>query len=254
MTQKAKLEARKAIKNQIEKIGKYASKQNIYVLNRLIAGLQNYYQIATHISLDFSEIHYKLSTYIPHKLHNVVTDNGIKSEEYQKRYAHYGGKVTYIQETAMYPISYVQTKPPRMNNKSLTIYDKSVMDSIHTNLNLEYHQMFRWLLDHPLQHKSVELNDNRLSLFSAQGGKCAVSKKPLTDSMELHHIQPVSKGGNDRYQNLVLVNYEIHKLIHSTDKHTIKKYLKYQKLTKGMLTKLNDYRKIVGNEIIAIDL
>ena len=224
------------------------------MLNRLIAGLQNYYQIATHINLDFCEIQYKLSTYIPHKLHNVVTDNGIKSIQYQKRYAHYGGKVTYIQGTAMYPISYVQTKPPRMNNKELTIYNKSAMETIHTNLSKNYQQVFRCILDHPLSHESVELNDNRLSLFSAQKGKCARSKQYLTDNMEIHHIIPKHLGGNDRYQNLVLVTYEVHKLIHCTEKRTIKKYLKYLKLTKGMLTKLNNYRKIIGNEIITVDL
>lgn len=254
MTKNAKQEARKAIKNQIEKVGRMATKSNIYVLNRLIASLQNYYQLATHISQDFSEIQYRLSTYIPHKLQNVVTDTGTKSEEYQKRYAHYGGKVIYIQETAMYPISYVQTKPPRMNNKILNIYDKETVMEIHNNLSPQYQEVFRWLIKHPLQNKSVELNDNRLSLFSAQKGKCAVSKLALTDSMELHHVLPKSQGGNDRYQNLILVTYEIHKLIHSTEKRTIKKYLKLLKLKKEMLTKLNDYRKIVGNEIITNDL
>lgn len=72
--------------------------------------------------------------------------------------------------------------------------------------------------------------------------------------MEIHHIIPKHLGGNDRYQNLVLVTYEVHKLIHCTEKCTIKKYLKYLKLTKGMLTKLNNYRKIIGNEIITVDL
>ena len=36
-----------------------------------------------------------------------------------------------------------------------------------------------------------------------------------------HHIKPLKYGGNDRYENLIIVHKEIHKLIHSTNINNI---------------------------------
>jgi len=97
--------------------------------------------------------------------------------------------------------------------------------------------------------ESVEYADNRISLFSAQWGKCAISDREFqtTDEIHCHHIVPKSRGGTDRYENLVLVTSTVHKLIHATDAATINRYLNACNLDSKQLKKLNQYRKSVGN-------
>ena len=53
-----------------------------------------------------------------------------------------------------------------------------------------------------MEKKSIEFNDNRLSKYVAQKGKCAVSGMTLELNMQVHHIEPVYKGGTDAYDNL----------------------------------------------------
>ena len=48
--------------------------------------------------------------------------------------------------------------------------------------------------------------DNRVSLYAAQYGKCAVTGKVLwIDEIHCHHKKPISQGGTDEYKNLILL-------------------------------------------------
>ena len=97
----------------------------------------------------------------------------------------------------------------------------------------------------PLYGRSAEYADNRISLFSAQWGKCAVSGRELNSIVEIHchHIIPLKHGGSDKHENLVLVSESAHKLIHATQKQTIQKYLSELNLNKGQLKNLNAFRE-----------
>ena len=61
--------------------------------------------------------------------------------------------------------------------------------------------------------------DNRILLFCAQWGKCAVTGKEFRtlDEIHCHHKKPKSFGGGDEYSNLILVVEPIHKLIHARE-------------------------------------
>ena len=99
--------------------------------------------------------------------------------------------------------------------------------------------------------KSVEFNDNKISLIAGQNGLCAVTGEALKiGSMECHHKIPKSLGGTDEYKNLVWVSTQIHKLIHSTNLDTIAKYLNVLNLDNKGLKKVNSLRKLVGNSVI----
>lgn len=80
------------------------------------------------------------------------------------------------------------------------------------------------------------------------------NRRVLQVVMEVHHKEPVSKGGTDEYKNLILLRKEVHKLIHATKEETKKKYLEEIRPTKEMLKKINKYRKTVGNEVIGSEL
>lgn len=109
------------------------------------------------------------------------------------------------------------------------------------------------LMRQPLYSRSTEYADNRISLFSAQWGKCAVTGKDFMciGDIHCHHKIPKCKGGTDKYSNLVLILEPIHKLIHTTNKDIIAKYLEALRLKKSQLDKVNAYRQLAGLESIA---
>lgn len=97
-----------------------------------------------------------------------------------------------------------------------------------------------FMLALPICNMSIEYNDNRQSLVAAQHGKDRITGEelyPLT--IECHHILPRSMGGEDSYQNLILVDEDTHELIHATKEETIKRYLYKLNLDEEQLKRLN---------------
>ncbi|NMM64797.1 group II intron reverse transcriptase/maturase [Clostridium sp. P21] len=259
ITDKAKSNLQQSIKEQVRYIRRKPNQYTMYILNRLIAGIQNYYRIATHINKDFSELDYKLSYYLQQQFKRIRTRDGTKSEEYNKRYGKTGGKEINVLGITMYPIGKIATRRPQVCNQKVCDYTLEGRELLHKNIGYKYSEIFKWITDNPVKSQSVEFNDNRLSLYSAQHGKCIITGILLDEDMEVHHVQPKENGGTDRYKNLILLSYQAHKLIHATDVDIILKYLAELKVSslamlKKILKKLNKYRILVGNGIIVCDL
>ena len=105
----------------------------------------------------------------------------------------------------------------------------------------------------PLYGRSCEYADNRIALFPAQSGKCAVTGQEFTNTSEphCHHKVPKHMGGTDDYENLVFVSQDIHKLIHANTMETIGKYKTICDLNKEQMKKINILRKLAGHVEIA---
>ncbi|MFT9078501.1 MAG: HNH endonuclease signature motif containing protein [Ethanoligenens sp.] len=89
--------------------------------------------------------------------------------------------------------------------------------------------------------------DNRISLYSAQQGKCAVTEKELEfGEIHCHHKLPLNKGGTDRYQNLIIVHKLAHRLIHAVKRDTVIQLMNQLHLNKTMLMKLDKLRETAG--------
>jgi 5-methylcytosine-specific restriction endonuclease McrA len=108
--------------------------------------------------------------------------------------------------------------------------------------------MLRALLHQEIHTQSAQFADNRLSLFCAQYGKCAITGQAFVTlgDIHCHHKLPREKGGKDNYQNLVIVHEDVHILIHATTQPTIVKYLSLLNLNKKQLIKLNKLRIEAG--------
>lgn len=77
----------------------------------------------------------------------------------------------------------------------------------------------------PIMGRSIEYADNRISLYAAQKGRCAVTGRELAlDEIHCHHKRPVHAGGTDNYFNLVIVHVQVHRLIHATDLEKVRFY------------------------------
>ena len=228
---KALVEQVKRIARPRPKIGTYGE---IRQYNLMVMGMQNYYRIATNISLDASKLNRVVMTVITNRLDGISRKGRKLTPAERTRYGK-SAKLRFIANEPIYPIGYMQHKIPL--NKSREVQEQ-IVDDIKLNL-----------MRQPLYGRSIEYADNRISLYPAQKGKCAVTGEKFTtmDEIHCHHKLPKSKGGTDEYQNLVLVTETVHKLIHATNAEIIQKYLQ---ACKPDMKKLNVLRKQVGNNIL----
>lgn len=97
---------------------------------------------------------------------------------------------------------------------------------------------------------TIEYNDNRISLFIAQKGNCAITGEELDlEDMHCHHKRLYKEIQDDSYSNLILVTKEIHRIIHANKLETLAKYKDIiNKLTTKQLKKLNELRNLVNNK------
>lgn len=220
-------------------------------LNMVIRGMHNYYCAATRISNDFWEIYYQLLPALKHMTRS-NGKNGPPQSEFQKRkYATYHGKRFTVGSVTIDPIFAVRFVVPYGFDQKMCNYTEEGRLLIHKRLtHLEV--IFRYLAEHPLEHESIELNDNRISRVSAQKGKCAITKKQLTVyDMRVHKICP---NGGDGYRNIDIVSKDAYELIHTKDtgraKELITKLISEGLWNDNALKKTNHYRILVGNAII----
>lgn len=256
LTDKSIAKAKRTIKSAIKKMVQNQEVKTINQYNAIVMGLQNYYKIASHVSKDFADINYECSIVQYNRMrHNLkrVTEKENTSELYRKLYGDYNGKTFSLKGITLFPIYAVKTKKPLNFQQDICLYTKKGRDKIHSNLmvNLDY-ELLRYLMENPNRNESTEFNDNRISKFVAQKGKCAISGELLEKGDDVHHLKGRNIDGADKYNNLMFVKKTIHILIHATNPEIIKENLKKVTLDKKQMTKLNTYRKKFGNHEIAI--
>lgn len=109
--------------------------------------------------------------------------------------------------------------------------------------------IMHYLMRNPIPYRTAAYNDNRISLYCAQYGKCAVTGRKLEiKEIHCHHKLPKYLGGTDEYKNLVIISEDVHRLIHATSPETIRKYLEKLKLDPKQLKKLEKLRSLAKVE------
>lgn len=221
--------------------------------NAMVRGMHSFYAMASHANIDFGRIALNVETTLKNRLDKALSRKGkmgAKSQDY-KRYGK-SEQLRYIGEAWVLPIRYVQTRNPMCKKVKTNIYTAEGRQGIHEELHIAGVQVMQEMAKSPIQSRSTEYNDNRVSLFAAQYGKCAVTGQEFLSPEEVHchHKKPRAKGGTDKYQNLVLVLPEVHRLIHAVKQETIDQYLNLLKLTKDQIKKINNLRKMANCEAI----
>ena len=237
------------IRKHISNIQKPKLHLEVYIrnYNSYIIGIHNYFNCATHCNIDMSKLSKYIGTKIFVRLKSRKVNKSDKVPDYIKKVYGKSKMLRMLDKMPLVPFSYIQhTK--LMNFGQTNIYNPIDRDKIHNTQKVADYKIIKYLIENPIQGQSTEYNDNRISLYIGQLGKCFVTKEELeVGNMECHHIQPKGQGGLDNYNNLVLITKEVHKLIHSTQMETINKYLKYAPTDKVTLEKLNKFRTRVGN-------
>ncbi len=232
---------------------KYGEAGETGLYNSMVTGMQNYYQIATHINLNCSTLNRAVMTVLTNRLNtrsgNRLSRTGRKLTDFERKRFGKSKMLRYVTGTGepIYPIGYTQHKNPLFRKKEWNYYTPEGRKGLHDNLRINIPLMLA-LMRQPLYSRSAEYADNRISLFSAQWGRCAVMGCEFTTISEIHchHILPRKQGGDDSYENLVLVSELVHKLIHATQDNTIQKYRAILNLDKKQVNKLNKFREKAG--------
>lgn len=226
-------------------------KRMLNLYNSTVWGIHNYYRFATQIAYDCGvKIHNTIRIVARNRLGKRLKKQGSTNNRYILE--HYGGSkgLRYLNKFPMCPISYVQTKAPLYKKKEICKYTEAGRAKIHETLKFDI-TVLLLLMREKHTNRSIEFMDNRLSLWAAQYGKCAVTGKVLwIEEIHCHHKIPLENGGTDRYQNLVIVHRDVHALIHATLPVTIQSYLNLINPTQTMLKKINKLRLKAGNTAI----
>jgi len=263
ISEKAKKAMQMRLKDQIKAIQKDKKPNQVNKLNAMIMGMHNYYNTATLCSQDFGEINYIVNKSLKNRLkvstkkvkgRSKIPETGaVKSKAYLKFYGDYEGKPRTIAGITIFPIYGCKFKIPLKFTQGFNKYTVHGRKLIHDKLR-NVNTLVQYLLNCKEYEKSVEYNDNRISLMAAQNGKCAITGEHLAiGNMHCHHKKPKALGGNDDYFNLMWVRIEVHMLIHATKSDTINKYLSMLNLDEKALKKVNSLRLSAENlEIVKV--
>ncbi|MFB3164207.1 hypothetical protein ABLO26_22895, partial [Neobacillus sp. 179-J 1A1 HS] len=102
-----------------------------------------------------------------------------------------------------------------------------------------------------IPNRTIEYNDNRISKFIAQYGKCTVTGAELGISdWHCHHINPYHLSKDDSYLNLIVLQEAVHRLVHLKDIDKIKSLLRVLHLNNKQKEKVNELRKLCNNYTI----
>lgn len=246
MSNKAKRQIINNLIEQIKCIQKCQSSKNIQRYNGMILGYHNYYNKATHIAEDMRDINYRILVVLENRLKEKFEKFSVISKSYEKLYGNYKFKVRSIKGISLFPVGACKTKNCKSFNQDICNYTEYGKNLKHKSIN-SYSRYVKHILASSFKDR-VELADNKIALIYGQKGLCYVSGKPLiTNEMECHHKMPKYLGGSDKYDNLVWLSKDVHKLIHAKRNVTIETYLNKLNLNDKALLKVNKLRRLAGN-------
>lgn len=238
--------------------GKRAEHAAVTRFNSYVIGVHNYYSMATFICHDFHELAFSV-----HKSLNARLKKRLKTaKEVRKRKLGYvvpdyikerygnSEQLKFVRGYALAPIGYVKHRNPMMKRHITNSYTPEGREAIHKMLGKSIDiGIMHYLMRNPIPYRTAAYNDNRISLYCAQYGKCAVTGRKLEiKEIHCHHKLPKYLGGTDEYKNLVIISEDVHRLIHATSPETIRKYLEKLNLDSKQLKKLEKLRSLAQVE------
>lgn len=238
--------------------GKRAEHAAVTRFNSYVIGVHNYYSMATFICHDFHELAFSV-----HKSLNARLKKRLKTaKEVKKRKLGYvipdyikerygnSEQLKFVRGYALAPIGYVKHRNPMLKRCITNSYTPEGREAVHKMLGKSIDTgIMHYLMRNPIPYRTAAYNDNRISLYCAQYGKCAVTGRKLEiKEIHCHHKLPKYFGGTDEYKNLVIISEDVHRLIHATSPETIRKYLEKLKLDPKQLKKLEKLRSLAKVE------
>jgi len=246
--QKIKADAKK----RVEILRTSPTAQNAMLFNSFVLGLHNYFNRATHVNLAFSRLAYEIGASMYNRLKPVGKyEHPNNPPPVYKKFYGLGSKTYKIAGVYLFPLGIIKTRNVIGFTQSITPFTDEGRVQISKRLSKDIRQEIVLLMESSIPTRSVEYMDNRISRYSMKKGKCEVTGMFLqAHNVYCHHYIPKHLGGNDKFNNLRILQKEVHELIHMTDKIKANTLIKTLGITQSMIEKVNKYRVKCELEII----
>ncbi len=220
--------------------------------NSKVIGMQDYYCIATRVNLNFSDIARPINGQLIHRIDGIKKQGEIKNKFLKKRYGK-SKQMRWISDTPLIPLAYIQMKIPMRKSRKINPYTPEGRAEIHDNLKIDVPSML-WLMQNPLPHESIQFNDNRVSLYAGQDGKCAITGNALlVQECVCHRKSEECKDGRDSYRNLILLSEEGEEMVISEEQDKVLAIVSKYSLNAKVITKLNKLRAMAGRSVLSVN-
>ena len=220
--------------------------------NATIIGKHQYYQIATCVHEDFDRIAFCVNKALKNRLKGRLKKTGKCRKGYILETYGQSAQLRFVDGYPLVPIAFIQTRNAMHMKRGTCNYTSEGRALIHKPLGVNL-TILKALMLEDMCGCSVEYLDNRISLYAAQYGKCAITRRYLSkNEIHCHHKTPKCYGGDDRYENLIIVHSDIHALIHAKTQEAIEKYMCIVQPTNEQLKKLNKLRLLAKMPEIAM--
>lgn len=243
------------LKNKIKDIQNNTIAQRVINYNLAVIGIQNYYKYATNIYNNLTDINYSLLRTTKGRLSNKAVMIKFKETTINFQRLAKGirkdSKVLKVMDVAMIPITGVHHRSPMNFSQDICNYTAKGREKIHRNLKVIPQEGLNYINNSRSPNDSIEFNDNKISKYLSQYGKCHILGIPIKgNKVYCHRKIPLELGGNDKYHNLIIVDIDVYKLIIETNENAINKLLQSLNLNIKQLKKLNNLRVLAGNQEI----
>lgn len=251
MTDKAIKKVKINLKGKLKKIQRHTTMKNINDYNAAVVGIHNYYRYATNIYKNMNRISYNLL-----RTMNNCLEKQAKKVEFGNTPLKFQKKVEGIRKhTKVYEIKKKQLLPiTGIHHKNTISFSQSISNftiqgrrTIHKMLQTFLNKGLHHLSQNIDPHSNIEFNDNRMSKYSQQRGKCYVTGKKIEyDKIHCYRKLPLELGGTDEYKNIVIVDTDICTLINEMDANIAEKLIQNLKIKETMMEKINKLRALAN--------
>lgn len=253
MSKKAIDKAINRLKGRIQDIKKNATVLSIMHHNQAVKGIQNYYNIATNVARNMSYVNYIL---LPaYRIHLRQISKIIPFRDTDETFKkltvglHEDRKIVTIGEHPLLPPSCVRHVHPMNFSQDICNYTVKGRSKIHNKLTIVGQEELKVLQIIKDRCENIEFNDNRISAFIVQRGKCYITGLDLNLSdMRCLRKKPLEAGGSNSYRNIAFVNNDVYKAIMEYETNQARSICKYHKLPHEQRYRLNYVRRNYGNK------
>ena len=254
MNQKALKKAKTNLKLKVKDIVRHTTTFQIARYNLAVMGMQNYYCVATNIYNNLTEVSYALlpTTRVRFKKIAKLIPFETTSQDFQMKTTGIRPqtKIIMIADTPLLPINGVKHKNPLNFSQDICNFTEHGRSRIHEKIALVTKGEIRILLEYKDTTKSVEFNDNRISVFIAQQGNCYITNRRHSPTDMVCIYKNITETDRDKYQNLVFVEIPISKAILTESVEQAKMWLMNYGLSGQQKKKLNKIRANYGYQTI----
>jgi RNA-directed DNA polymerase len=256
ISNKKQEQIKRQAKDHIRKLRQSPSAQKALLYNSFILGEHNYFNRATLVSLAFSRLAYDLRKFTYNHLRQVgIYEHPSNPPPTYKKFYSTNYRTFKVRGVYLFPLKNVKTVNNMNFSQSLNPFTIKGRELIHKNLRPDIQRELIILMKSNIPDRSVEYLDNRISRYSMKMGKCEVTGVFLFASdVHCHHYLPIHLGGTDKFDNLKILQKDVHKLIHATDKKMIVALTTSLCINEVMAGAINQYRLMCNLELIDLTM